>query len=350
MAAEGRRAEPPLKDQLLEHSERFEFVQAVRLLAQLYPGRSQVGRDADPREELVRFVADVSPVFPTGDIQDAMPAAADQPARLTVRFMGVATPGSFGSLSRRYAEEIRALARERNTALRDFLDLFNHRQISLFYRACERHRPAILCERGRDNELERALAAVLGLGTRGLGDRLALSDRALYSRGGLLSMRPMPAVALEGAVESAFGVPARVLQFRAARYRIEPEERNRMGRANSTLGRDLVLGSEVTLMDARFRVRLGPLGFARYRTLLPDQEGFRQLIDLVRLATRGELEVDDQMALLPQEVPVMRLGGPSLPGGQLGYTSWLGGRARTRAADDAVFSPCSGFAPAVVAS
>jgi type VI secretion system protein ImpH len=350
MAAESRRAEPPLRDQLLEHSERFEFVQAVRLLAQLYPDRAQVGRDADPREELVRFVSDVSPIFPGGDITEAKAPDAGEPARLTVRFMGVATPGSFGSLSRRYAEEIRALARERNTALRDFLDLFNHRLVSLFYRASERHRPAILCERGRDNELERALAAVLGLGTRGLGDRLAISDRALFSRGGLLSMRPIPSVALEGAVQSVFGVPVHVLQFRAARYGIEPEERNRLGRANSTLGRDLVLGSEVTLMDARFRVRLGPLGFARYRTLLPDQAGFGQLVDLVRLATRGELEFDVQMALLPQEVPVMRLGGPSLPGAQLGYTSWLGGSPRTRVADDAIFSTRAGPAPAEVAS
>jgi predicted component of type VI protein secretion system len=82
--------------------------------------------------------------------------------------------------------------------------------------------------------------------------------------------------------------------------------------------------------------------------LLPDQAGFRQLVDLVRLATRGELEFDVQMALLPEEVPAARLGGPALPGAQLGYTSWLGGRSRKRVAEDAVFSPRSGRAPAEV--
>ena len=350
MAAESRRAEPSLKEQLLEHSERFEFVQAVRLLARMYPERAAVGGDADPREELVRFVSDVSAIFPTGDIAEAEPPLSGDPARLMVRFMGVATPGSYGSLSRRYADEIRALVREKNTALRDFLDLFNHRMISLFYRASERHRPTILCERGRDNELERALAAVLGLGTTGLGDRLTISDRALFSRGGLLAMRPMPAVALASAIESAFGVPAEVLQFRAARYRIEPEEQNRLGRANARLGLDFVLGSEVTLMDARFRVRLGPLDLERYRNLLPDQLGYRQLVDLVRLATRDELEFDVQMALAARQVPTMRLGSPSLAGSQLGYTSWLGRESRTRPAEDAVFSPTSGLAPAEVAS
>ena len=349
MAAESGRAEPSLKERLLAHSEQFEFAQAVRLLARLYPERAAVGGDSDPREELVRFVSDVSAVFPAGDIGELQPAGRDEPARLLVRFMGIASPQSYGSLSRRYADEIRALAREKNTALRDFFDLFNHRMISLFYRASERHRPAILCERGRDNEIERALAAVLGLGTSGLGERLAVSDRALFSRGGLLAMRPMPAAALEGVLESAFGLPPRVLQFQAARYRIEPEEQNRLGRANATLGRDFVLGSEITLMDARFRVRLGPLDLERYRSLLPDQRGYRQLVDLVQLATRDELEFDVQMALLPQEVPSMRLGGPKLPGSQLGYTSWLGGPPRPRAAEDAVFSPSSGLAPAEVA-
>lgn len=350
MAAESRRAEPSLKELLLEQSEQFEFVQAVRLLALVYPDRAAVGRDADPHEELVRFVSDVSAVFPSGDIRGLRPPERDAPAELTVRFMGVATPNSYGSLSRRYADEIRALAREKNTALRDFFDLFNHRMISLFYRASERYRPTILCERGRDNEIERALAAVLGLGTSQLHDRLSIRDRTLFSRGGLLSMRPMPAAALEGVVQSLFGVAAQVLQFRAARYRIEPEEQNRLGRANATLGRDFVLGSEITLMDARFRIRLGPLDLARYHSLLPDQLGYRQLVDLVRLATRDELEFDVQMALLPQEVPIMRLGSPTRAGSQLGYTSWLGGRPRTRVAEDAVFSPSSGLAPAEVAS
>jgi len=53
MAPAGGRETPSLKDQLFEHTERFDFVQAVRVLARLYPERAPVGGDADPGDEVV---------------------------------------------------------------------------------------------------------------------------------------------------------------------------------------------------------------------------------------------------------------------------------------------------------
>jgi len=196
MASQSGRDAPSLKDELLAHPERFEFEQAVRLLARLLPQRAPVGGDADPHDEVVRFRSDLSAQFARADLRSIELGGQDQPAQLEVCFMGVATPASFGSLPRRFSEEVRSLVREKNTALRDFLDLFNHRLISLFARARQRSRPTVLFERGPDNPLERALAAVLGIGTRGLAGQLAVPDRALFARAGLLAMRPVPPLAL----------------------------------------------------------------------------------------------------------------------------------------------------------
>ena len=80
----------------------------------------------------VRFVTNISPVFPASDIQGAVEFDDDRPSQIQVNFMGVANPTTFGALPRRYAEEIRRLEKEKNSALREFLDLFNHRMISLF--------------------------------------------------------------------------------------------------------------------------------------------------------------------------------------------------------------------------
>ena len=323
MATESRRDAAPLKEELLQHPERFEFLQAVRLLARLYPERSPVGGEADPSEELVRFASDLSLSFPCSDVRDAEPAQADRPARLTVCFMGVATPASFGSLPRRYAEEIRALVRAKNTALRDFLDMFNHRLISLFFRAREHHKPALLFERGPRNPFERVLAGVLGIGTVGLAERLALPDRALFARAALLAMRPMPPLALESLLTSVFRVPAEVKPFQPTRLRIDPADRTRLGVANSRLQKDLVLGSEITLLDAKFRVRLGPMSLDQFSTLLPDQPGFRQLVDLTRFATRAALDFDLQLLLDPQQAPGVRLSSGEDARGQLGWSAWI---------------------------
>ena len=93
---------------------------------------------------------------------------------MTVSFFGVATPASYGSLPTRYAELILERPRSKNRALRDFLDLFNHRLVSLFYRAWEKHRfPVRVRAVGPAPALfERALFALMGLGTDGLRGRL----------------------------------------------------------------------------------------------------------------------------------------------------------------------------------
>jgi len=338
MASEGRREAPSLRDQLFAQTEGFDFVQAVRVLGRIYPDRAPVGGDADPADEVVRFASDLSPIFPRAEVQRAEPADDWGPARLLVNFMGVATPASFGSLPRRYAEEIRQLVRERNPALRDFLDLFNHRLISLFLRARARHHPVLHFERGAESVFGRALAAILGLGTAGLAGRLAVDDHALWARAGLLGMRPLPAVALEGLVASVFGVPAEVEPFRPSRHTIEPEDQNRLGRANVRLGQDLVVGAEIWLVESRFRLRLGPLSLADYAALLPDQPGHRRVADLVRFATRGELDFDVQLVLAAEEVPALRLGSGADARGQLGWSAWLGGaRPNDAPRADAVF-------------
>jgi len=238
--------------------------------------------------------------------------------------------------------------RDKNTALRDFLDVFNHRLISLFYRARERSRPALLFERGPGNPLERTLAAVIGIGTPELGARLGLPDRALYARAGLLGLRPMPAVALAALVRSVFGVPAEVEQFRPARFPLEPGDRSRLGRANCRLGVDLVLGAAVELADAKFRLRLGPLRRAQFEQLLPDRPAFRRVSELVRFATRAELDFDVQLVLAPGEAPPLALCSGRAALGRLGWSAWLGPPPKDIRLGQAVFSSRAGAMPASV--
>ena len=148
MAAEGGRDSASLKELLLERTGRFEFLQAVRLFQKIWSDRAPVGLDSDPREEVLRFRSDVSSVFPATDVREAVPPDGELPGRLTVSFLGVATPGTYGALPRRYAEELRYQARNKNPAPLDFFDIFNHRFISLFYRAAQKSRLVLAYESG----------------------------------------------------------------------------------------------------------------------------------------------------------------------------------------------------------
>jgi type VI secretion system protein ImpH len=341
MASEGRRDAPALRELLIENIERFEFAQALRLLERWAPDRTPVGGDSALEDEVVRFRSDLALSFARSDLQNFEPGLDGRPPHVTVNFMGVATPASYGSLPQRYTEEIRALVRDKNTALRDFLDLFNHRLVSLFFRARALHLPALQIERGPDNPFERALAAVIGIATTGLAKRMSLPDRALIAQAGLLARRPVPAIALQALLESTFELPVEVLQFQPRRYAMIDDDENRLGRANCRLGEDLFLGREITLADARIRLRAGPLDRERFEGLLPDALEHRQFVDLIRLATGDGFDFDLQLVLRAEQVPGTRLGADGVAIGRLGWSSWLEHDGRERPADDATFAPAA---------
>jgi type VI secretion system protein ImpH len=339
MAPPSGRSAGSLRERLEGEAFRFEFLQAVRLLRELAPERAAVGYDADPKRESVRFRADVRFAFPTADVVSIEPPRDSAgPPELTVSFLGVATPACFGSLPTPYAQEILDQAREKSTVLRDFLDAFNHRLISLYYRAFEKYSLPVSYETRDHDYFERALRGVLGLATPALHERLRLADRALFSRAGLLVMAPVPAPVLEQLVESYFEVAAHVEQFLGAWYPLDAADETRLGRANTSLGIDVNVGASVRLLQYRFRLRLGPLRFAEYEELLPSGGAFEPLFDLVRLASGTEQTFEVQLVLAAEEVPPLELAASPARPCRLGWSTWLTKPERTEDPDDARFA------------
>ena len=81
--------------------------------------------------------------------------------------------GPQGVLPLPYSALVVERMRERDTSMRDFFDIFNHRMISLFYQAWEKYRFTIPYERGERDRFSHHLLALIGLGTPGLQNRLA---------------------------------------------------------------------------------------------------------------------------------------------------------------------------------
>ena len=128
-----------VEQHLLEHPYEFNFFQAVKLLSLILNDRPGVGRLSDPREEPVRFKVHKSLAFQPSSIH----ALSDEsnPPSMTVAFMGLT--GVQGVLPHHYTEHIIARRQSKDFTMAEFFDLFNHRLISLFYRAWEKHRPPV---------------------------------------------------------------------------------------------------------------------------------------------------------------------------------------------------------------
>jgi type VI secretion system protein ImpH len=320
---------------LLNEPYRVAFFQAVRMLQRLTPGATRVGGYGSPGAEAVRFRVHASLSFPASEIQ-TLTFSPDAPADMTVNFMGLTGP--LGVLPQYMTELVRDRLRSRDTALRDFLDILNHRLISLFYLAWEKYRPAVTLEHGGEDPFRERLYSFLGLGTEGMRGRSEIPDESLLFSGGLLAMHSRPAVGVEEALREYFGVPVEIDQFVGAWRRIENDALCYLGEdePGKTLGVGAVVGDEIWDAQAGFCIKLGPLDLEQYQSFMPGGSAYRQLCAWVSYFAGLEFTVEVQLILRREEVPACELGGES-DGPQLGWTTWMKSEPLSRDPSDLVF-------------
>jgi type VI secretion system protein ImpH len=324
-----------VRQQLLTEGYRFEFFQAVRLLERLSPEREPVGLEGPPQDEIVRFRTRVSLEFPASEIFDLRALDSGAP-EMTVAFFGMTGP--LGLLPHSYTELLLDRTRHGDRALWDFLDLFHHRLISLFYRAWEKYRFPVAYERSRRDPFTEYLFDLIGMGTKGLSGRTSVPDQGLLLYAGLIAQKPHSAVSIESVLRDYFGVPARILQFFGQWLPLDAEYRSRLGAANSELGINLVCGERVRETQSKFRVRLGPMTFPTFRSFLPAGTTFRPLADLTRFLAGLEYDFDVQLVLRAAEVPACELSSIAPAPALLGWTTWLKTRELSEDASEVVLS------------
>lgn len=343
MAPESRTVNPDivfsaLEEKLRKEPYRFDFFQAMRLLERLLPERAAVGNFQHPSSEVARFSAHNSLAFPASQIQ-SMEGNGDGPARMTVNFMGLTGPS--GLLPNPYTSLIIERLRSSDTAARDFFDIFNHRFISLFYRAWRKYRFDVAYERDERARFTRQLLSLLGLGTEGLQDRQAIPDDSLVYYAGLLSQRPRSAQALRQILSDYFAVPVQIEQFAGAWYPLDVDSQCELSAgisASEQLGVGAVVGDAMWNQQSRVRVVLGPLSLERYHDFLPSGKCWDVLRAWVRFFSDEQFDFDLELVLDRSQVPASTLGGTGIDAPQLGWVSWVKSRPFDRDPGDTVLA------------
>lgn len=366
MASPSRGKSPAIADRLQKEAYRFDFFQAVRLLerwfhcrAQHEPGarRHAVGYDRPPAREIVRFRAMASLSFPAGSIRELQRPETggppdeqlDPPLSMLVACFGLTGPS--GVLPTHYTRQMLGRIRERDFALRDFLDLFNHRSISLYYRAWEKYRFPVAYERYRlaatpdqDDLFTRALYSVVGLGTEHLRGRLSIDDEAVLYYGGHFAHDGRCAQSLERMLCDYFELPVEVRQFQGQWLYLGPQDRSVLPSyehpqgLNCRLGVNLVVGERVWDVQGKFRLRIGPLSYKQFQRFMPTGVQLQTVTEMTRLYVGPEFEFDVQPVLQAAEVPWCQLTTNPADAPRLGWNTWIHSREFDHDADDAVFT------------
>jgi type VI secretion system protein ImpH len=327
MATSSRPSDPDVAQSALQERLRnepylFEFFQAVHLLERFFPDKVGVGRFAPLAAEVARFRANSTLAFPASEIQ-ALTWPAQGAVQMQVNFMGLTGPE--GVLPLNYTLFLAERARAGDSAPADFFDTFNHRIISLFFKAWEKYRFWIAYERGDHDQFSHHLLDLIGLGTSGLQDRQVVADDSLLFYSGLLAQHPRSATALEQILNDYFEVPVEVEQFAGGWYRLDTNTQCCLeGRSSYSeqLGVGAVVGDEVWDQTARVRIRIGPLSLAQYKEFLPTGSAFEPLRVLTRFFSNDEFDFEVQLVLNHHEVPRCELGADPESAPRLGWTTW----------------------------
>lgn len=316
-----------------------QFFQAVRLMERLYPERNPVGLFVAPSTEVVQFSSVPTLAFPASEIQD-LHGGKDGQAKMFVNFMGLSA--AVGALPHAYTEFLLERVRAKDRGPGEFFDIFNHRMVSLFYRAWQKYRFYIAYERtgAGDDVISGRLMDMIGLGTKGLTHRMEIADDACLFYAGLLSQRRPTAQGLKQLLSDYFDVPVSVEQFTGCWRRLPQNNLTFLrdtGAFCERLGMGTIVGDEAWDQHGTVTIRLGPMSFERYRDFLPGARASVELHAWLRLYSSREFDFVVRLVLERDEVPRIRLGDDGIGASRLGLVSWVKNQSMNRDPDEATY-------------
>lgn len=351
-------------DDLLKSPRDYNFFQSVRLLQQAWlrqlaaRSRSQrmksslIGSDHHANNEPLSFSALYTLDSEAADVVSIKKLAppdegSESSARyqLEVSFTGLT--GTLGALPHHYSSLIQTRLRNKDHTLRDFFDLFNHRQISLFYRAWEKYRYPFVQERLQKVSQEclmiRSLYSLAGLGLESYRNRRQLDDRFYLKYGSLFAALPRSANSLERMLCDYFEIRAKVIQFCGRWMNLEDSSRSRLtsrhipGGQYCQLGRGVVLGTRVWDVQSKYRIQIGPIDAQELRRYLPGGDVIRPISEAARSFTGAEVEFEIELKVNRSTLHPISIGFDTQGGYQLGRNCWLVSQQQTTGDSSVVF-------------
>ncbi|MBG7252320.1 type VI secretion system baseplate subunit TssG [Pseudomonas aeruginosa] len=303
MATPGRLAALPLSQRLRRTPQRFELLQALLLLERERPQALPLGTGNAPRAAALRLRGPLLPLFASSEVESLL----DDPQQPVLSTPVFGLGGPDGPLPYAYQEWLQQRARQKDHAPAEFLDLFQHRLLSLLYRVLRKHRVALGFAVPAATPVQAQLRALSGLLPKALQERLALPDSAVLARTALFAGGRRSLAGFAGLVRQHFGVEARLDAYQGAWKEIPAASRSRLQRGgrNLRLGRDAIAGTRTWDEHAGIALSLGPLDAREAARFFPDGDAHGQLASLAALYFGPDL--DCRLSLLVSGGAPLRL-------------------------------------------
>lgn len=335
---------------LVDDPDAFSFYQAIKLLEHYVfenekrsaseKVQGSLGVFANPNTEVISFDTRPALKFPDryltsiSGLNDIVPS--DQRSALTVGTNVISLAGSTGVLPYHYTELILQRIKQKDSTLSIFLDIFNHRTLSLLYRSHWKYRftyaeplENTVAQREQFPTTPKSVVkSLVGIGTPSLSKQLAVPDETLLYFAGLLSHSVRSTHGLRQLLTSFFKLPVKIEEFIGKWQNLEEEfcsqlaSRQHPKGLNAQLGCSAMLGKRIWVSQAKVRIVLGPLSADQYACFSPGSPAIKILNELAKFYLGLEHEYDISIDVDRRQLPTrtqLTTKKPSI----MGWNSWL---------------------------
>ncbi|EJL88876.1 type VI secretion system baseplate subunit TssG [Pantoea sp. GM01] len=171
----GREAQSPhlrLTPRLEQELTRLNFYRFCQLIEQQHKDKPPLGSTNKPENDAVRLLPHPGMGFPAGELKAVEYPETDAAAPPVVRTTFLGLYGVDSPLPGSYIDDI-TQRDEGHEALQGFLDIFNHRILTQFYRIWRKYSYPATFEAGGSDKTSQSLLGLVGLGIPGTGRHIA---------------------------------------------------------------------------------------------------------------------------------------------------------------------------------
>lgn len=309
---------------------RYNFYQLVELLNQMAVAWQKSPGSPQPADEAIRFKSTASLAFPTRDVI-ALETSARGQFELEVSFLGL--HGSQSPLPGYYLDSLAWEDAQNENRLTDFLNVFNHRLLTLLHQIWRKYRYYICFDEGGNDQVSQRMFALVGLNNDEIRKKLRIHHGKMLAYAGLLASPGRAPEVICSLVAHCFNLAdVRLESWQMRKVSIAPDQQNRLGsrvkvsgqkyQGKSVLGVNFSLGAQVADRSGKYLLSINQLTREQFLTFLPNGSNYDSLVMFVAFVMRDQFAWDLRLGLAEEQVGGMILGAEQ--NNLLGWTSFLG--------------------------
>lgn len=331
MANSNRLAKRYLEDLSKDPDELYkqDFAPLLRYLDANSPLAARIGYSVSPKQDCARFGQTPMLHFHASAFSEVKFGKINGVYKLKNSYWGMF--GINGALPNHLTE----YAIERNYRLKDktlaeFVDIFHHRFISLFYRAWADAEPTVSHDRPDKDTFGKRINTFSG---EIIEQQNAFNQNQNIHQylSGLFSHKNRSGKVLSQLLSESLHLEVSISEFQGCWYEIEPSEKTKLGSSNATLGIDCIIGKRTYQRSFNFSINIGPIDYPQYIALLNNKQRINSIIAITQKAVGQEYQFSINVILKPYQTKPSQLGSA-----QLGINSWCQDKSSHLAQQDPI--------------